>query len=59
LVPTGRQVFLAPLNDLAGEPADEPLAVPMGSNFIRLGDLEGFIQPDVGQRTLSLSDSQD
>ncbi len=46
--PIGRQMLLPTPNDLAGQSTDKPLAVPMGSNVIRLGDLEGLIQPAVG-----------
>jgi len=59
LEPFGREVLLSPPEQGAGEPADEPLAVSVASNVIRQGDLEGFIQPAVSQRTFRLSDSQD
>jgi hypothetical protein len=54
-----RQVLLSAPDNRAGEPADEPLTGSVGSNIIHLGDLEGFIEPAVSQRTLRLSDSQD
>ena len=59
LEPVRRQVLLPAPDDGPGQPADEPLTVSVASNIFRLGDLEGFIKPAVGQRTFRLSDSQD
>jgi hypothetical protein len=59
LKPMGGQILLPALNHGPRQPADKPLTVVMAANILRLSDLIGFIEPAVGQRTLSLSDSQD